>query len=120
MPRGIPALQPRPIDKAPFAPDNTRVQRVPALIIGLLMAFYWARVLRLAWKEKRRTGRAANLLPPEPLGRALRLVWFPAVGLWIALPLLAGFASSDKRLQRTSAAFVPLFTCPVVAWTALA
>jgi protein-S-isoprenylcysteine O-methyltransferase Ste14 len=89
------------------------------LIIGGLMAVYWARVLRLAWKQKRRTGQAANLLPPEPLGRVLRLIWFPTVALWIALPLLAGFASSDKRLKRASDAFVPLFMIPAISWSAL-
>ena len=83
------------------------------------MAVYWARVLRLAWKQKRRTGQAANLLPPEPLGRVLRLVWFPTVALWIALPLLAGFANSDKRLRRAGDAFVPLFTVPAISWSAL-
>jgi protein-S-isoprenylcysteine O-methyltransferase Ste14 len=108
------------LTKPAALPDNTRVTRVPALIIGCLMAVYWARVLRLAWKEKRRTGRAANLLPPEPLGRALRLIWFPTVALWIALPLLAGFASSDKRLRRTSDAFVPLYTSAAISWSGLA
>ena len=84
------------------------------------MAVYWARVLRLAFKAKRRTGQAANLLPPEPLGRLLRLVWFPTVGLWIALPLLAGFATSDKRLQNLSAAFVPLYRSAAISWSCLA
>lgn len=68
----------------------TRVHSLPAFLIGSMMAVYWARVLRLAWKEKRRTGRAANLLPPEPLGRALRLIWFPVIFLWIGLPLAEG------------------------------
>jgi protein-S-isoprenylcysteine O-methyltransferase Ste14 len=100
------------LTSAPALGDNTRVQQLPALIIGLIMAFYWARVLRLAWKEKRRTGQAANLLPPEPLGRALRLIWFPVIGLWIALPLLA------RSLRRYSI-FHPLYDIPVVAWSAL-
>src|SRR5687767_3596294 len=82
------------------------------------MAAYWARVLRLAWKEKRRTGRAANLFPPEPLGRVLRLIWFPAVGLWIALPILEATRALGplKRLW----VFSPLYAQPVVAWAALA
>ena len=96
------------------------MHRAPALIIGCLMAVYWARVLRLAFKAKRRTGQAANLLPPEPLGRVLRLVWFPTVGLWIALPLLAGFASADKRLINVSAAFVPLYRSAAISWSCLA
>jgi protein-S-isoprenylcysteine O-methyltransferase Ste14 len=91
------------------------VHNLPALIIGCIMAFYWARVLRLAWKEKRRTGQAANLLPPEPLGRALRLIWFPTIALWIALPLLAG------SIQRPWPWLLqPLYTNALVAWAALA
>jgi protein-S-isoprenylcysteine O-methyltransferase Ste14 len=93
------------------------VHNLPALIIGCIMAFYWARVLRLAWKEKRRTGQAANLLPPEPLGRALRLIWFPTIGLWIALPLLQAF---DVHALRRVAFVRPLYSNPAVAWAALA
>jgi protein-S-isoprenylcysteine O-methyltransferase Ste14 len=102
----------------PFAfPDNTRVDRGPALIVGLLMAAYWGRVLRLAWKEKRRTGRAANLFPAEPLGRALRIVWFPAVGLWIALPILLATRALGS-LQRLWV-FSPVYRQPIVSWVAL-
>jgi protein-S-isoprenylcysteine O-methyltransferase Ste14 len=106
------------IDFRSRVPDNTRVERVPALIVGLVMAVYWARVLRLAHKEKRRTGRAANLFPAEPLGRALRLIWFPAVALWIALPLLYGSRAS-RALDRT-AAFAPLYQSAPIAWLAAA
>jgi protein-S-isoprenylcysteine O-methyltransferase Ste14 len=88
------------------------VQNLPVLIVGSIMAFYWARVLRLAWKEKRRTGQAANLLPPEPLGRALRIIWFPTITLWIILPLLAG------SLGRTWI-FRPLYVSAIIAWSAL-
>lgn len=63
--------------------------QVPSLLTGIILAIYWARVLRMAAKTRQRTGNAANLFPAEPLGRALRLLWFPAVGLWIAAPFLA-------------------------------
>jgi protein-S-isoprenylcysteine O-methyltransferase Ste14 len=89
------------------------VQNLPALIIGSIMAFYWARVLRLAWKEKRRTGQAANLLPPEPLGRALRIIWFPTIALWIILPLLAGSRQWPWILR-------PVYVNAIVACAALA
>jgi protein-S-isoprenylcysteine O-methyltransferase Ste14 len=88
------------------------VHNLPAFIIGCIMAFYWARVLRLAWKEKRRTGQAANLLPPEPLGRALRLIWFPAIFLWIILPVSVGILQLPWVFQ-------PLYTSAVLAWSAL-
>ena len=88
---------------------------LPALLIGLIMALYWARVLRLAWKQKRRTGQAANLFPPETVGRLLRIVWFPTIALWIALPICAG------SLTRASPAlFRPLFQNLWISWIALA
>jgi len=91
------------------------VTHLPALLIGLIMALYWARVLRLAWKQKRRTGQAANLFPPETVGRLLRIVWFPTIALWIALPICAG------SLTRASPAlFRPLFQNLWISWIALA
>ena len=43
----------------------------PGIVIGLLVGAYWARVLKLVLKARRETGRSANFLPPEPLGRAI-------------------------------------------------
>lgn len=85
---------------------------LPALLIGLLIAAYWARVLRLAHKARRRTGRAANLIPTEPLGRLLRIIWFPTVFAWIALPFITFF------IHRQSLALRPLYDSPAVAWLA--
>jgi protein-S-isoprenylcysteine O-methyltransferase Ste14 len=88
---------------------------LPTLLIGLLIAAYWARVLRLAHKTRRRTGRAANLFPTEPLGRLLRIIWFPTVAAWIAIPCIT-FA----RQRRLPAPLTPLYDIPSVAWVALA
>lgn len=63
----------------------------PGLCIGLIVGFYWARVIKLVYKTRRLTGRAANFLPPEPLGRALRIVWYPTVVVWIVAPLVTAF-----------------------------
>jgi protein-S-isoprenylcysteine O-methyltransferase Ste14 len=57
------------------------------MCIGLIVGFYWARVLRLVYKTRKQTGRAANFLPPELLGRVLRILWYPTVVIWILLPL---------------------------------
>jgi protein-S-isoprenylcysteine O-methyltransferase Ste14 len=61
----------------------------PALGIGLVVTAYWFRVLQLVRKMKRRTGRDAHFVPPEKLGRALRVVWYPTVFAWIVLPYLS-------------------------------
>jgi len=63
---------------------------IPALIIGIIVTGYWARVMRLVYKTRRRTGHAANFAPPEPLGQILRLIWVPLVLVWIAHPWLVG------------------------------
>lgn len=61
-----------------------------SLAAGLILGVYWARVLKMAHKarSKQRGGHAGHLLPPEDLGRKLRLVWVPVVVVWVALPLL--------------------------------
>lgn len=88
--------------------------RLATTAIGLIIAVYWARVMRMARKARARTGRAANLLPPEPLGRALRLIWTPIVILWIVQPFLV--ALSRPRI----AALRPLYENPWIAWIAAA
>ena len=60
----------------------------PALAIGLIVLFYWGRVVKLVLKTRRLTGKAANFFPPEPLGRVLRIVWYPNVAAWVAVPLV--------------------------------
>jgi protein-S-isoprenylcysteine O-methyltransferase Ste14 len=65
-------------------------ERVPLLVIAGVVAAYWYRVVRMARKQRQRTGKAANLIPPEPLGRVLRLVWFPVIVVWVVHPALNG------------------------------
>jgi protein-S-isoprenylcysteine O-methyltransferase Ste14 len=86
---------------------------LPALLVGLLIAAYWARVMRLAYKARRRTGRAANLIPTEPLGRLLRVVWFPTVFAWIAFPIVTFFR------HKLPPPLHPLYDSRAVAWCAL-
>ena len=53
----------------------------PALFLGCILLSYWARVVRLAYKARRKTGRGANFIPTESLGRVLRLIWNPIIVL---------------------------------------
>ena len=85
----------------------------PALVLGLILLSYWARVVRLAIKARRRTGKAANFVPPEPLGRVLRTLWYPVVIAWIAHPFVAAFTSSPPALLR------PLYRAPILEWLAV-
>src|SRR5438128_568033 len=88
----------------------------PAVIVGMIIGIYWLKVLQLVARTKRDVGRAANFVPPEPLGRLLRFIWIPVVLLWIFLPLLTPFIGG-----------LPAFLMPVVfpgadvlGWIALA
>ena len=59
-----------------------------ALSVGLIVGFYWSRVIKLVFKTRRLTGKAANFLPPEPLGKVLRILWYPTVVAWVFVPLI--------------------------------
>lgn len=59
------------------------------VLLGLILGFYWARVLKLVRKTRLRTGRSAQFFPAEPLGRVLRVVWYPTVVLWVLHPWLS-------------------------------
>lgn len=82
---------------------------LPALIAGTLLVAYWGRVLRLVYKIRKTTGRSANFAPREPLGLALRVLWYPAVVIWIAHPLVSAFRPNLIK---------PLFVAPALAWAA--
>jgi len=65
----------------------------PSLTVGIVVAYYWWKVIRMVRKMRKTTGRAANFIPTEPLGRALRLLWQPVVFLWIVLPFVNAFST---------------------------
>jgi protein-S-isoprenylcysteine O-methyltransferase Ste14 len=93
----------------------------PVLIIGLVVAIYWFRVVLMVRRAPRvSAGHGANLLPPERLGRVLRIVWIPVIVLWIALPLLTFFARpSDRHLEGVRAALVARSAAPPwLGWAA--
>jgi protein-S-isoprenylcysteine O-methyltransferase Ste14 len=99
----MPRYDPRPLTLATanFLPRNW-----PCLAVGLILLAYWARVTRMAYKMRRQTGRGANFIPTEPLGKMLRILWQPIVWLWIALPFAAAFTSI----------FHPLYPSLIVQW----
>ena len=84
--------------------------RIAAFSLGLIIGGYWLRVLRMARKARQKTGRAANFLPAERVGRALRIAWVPIVIIWIAQPFIASL------LFPGHAFIAPLIRNPWVAW----
>ncbi len=75
-------------------------QSWPALIVGLIVLTYWVRVMQMVARTKRDVGRAANFIPPEPIGRIIRVIWMPVVVLWIFVPLISAFLVDPPAFLR--------------------
>lgn len=84
--------------------------RLPIFLLGCVIAAYWARVMRMAGKQRRKTGRAANLVPSESLGRWLRLVWTPVIVVWVAHPFMSAFWRQAPMALR------PIYSSVWTAW----
>ncbi len=100
----------------------------PPLLIGLLMLCYWGSVIAMVIKTKKRVGKAANFLPPELIGRILRMAWYPLVVIWIVHPITFGFASKNYNRIPTIVrplvkmqyyAGIPLLIAAVAFWLTL-
>src|SRR5438045_9034843 len=89
---------------------------LPDFSAGILITAYWARAMRLAYKMRKQTGNAANFIPPEDLGRKIRLLWRPLVVLWIA----HFFINALTAQQKLPSILRPLAQNPVISWISLA
>jgi len=85
---------------------------LPLILLGVVLVAYWGRVLRMAQKVRQRTGRAANFVPRERVGRMIRIIWMPVVAIWVAHPFITAFVHAPKLLR-------PLYFNPWIAWPAL-
>jgi len=88
--------------------------RAAVFVTGVLVAAYWARVLKMARKAGRKTGRAANLWPAEKTGKVVRLIWAPIVLIWVAQPLVVSLATATPWVLK------PVTRSAWVAWPAAA
>jgi protein-S-isoprenylcysteine O-methyltransferase Ste14 len=93
-----------------FAPTRPVSYRIALFSLGLIIGGYWLRVLRMAREARQKTGRAANFMPAERVGRALRIAWIPIVIVWIAQPFVASLLVPNQRL------IAPLIANPWIAW----
>lgn len=88
--------------------------QLPAVLVGILIAGYWLRVLHLARKVRRNAGHGANVVPPGAVGLITRAIWFPVVLLWIVVPIATPFVGELPAIVR------PLIISPLMAWIGLA
>lgn len=92
-----------------------------SLCIGMIVAAYWARVARLAWKT-RRQGKSPHFWPPDPIERMMRILWVPAVSIWVAYPFVAAFDDSSPAFRMPALAVVAVviaavaFAATLVCW----
>ena len=61
------------------------MDRIPAFVSGCCLLVYWGAVVVKA-QRARRWQHGANVIPPERIGRWLRIVWVPLVIVWCAQP----------------------------------
>jgi protein-S-isoprenylcysteine O-methyltransferase Ste14 len=61
------------------------MDRIPAFVSGCCLLVYWGAVVVKA-QRARRWQHGANVIPPERIGRWLRIIWVPLVIVWCAQP----------------------------------
>src|ERR1041384_5595273 len=65
------------------------IDRMPAFIAAVCLTIYWGWVLIKLVRLGRKLGKDPNALPREPVGQAMRVLWYPCIfallaGLWLA------------------------------------
>lgn len=87
---------------------------LPPLIAGCCLLVYWGAVVRKALRFSRKEAHGVNLIPREPVGRWMRVVWVPAIVLWCIQPWLAlrkHFHNSGPALVWTAVGLVGAAVC---------
>lgn len=67
--------------------DNGLI-KLAVLACGLELAIYWGTVAIKSLRIRRQIGKDPNVIPREPVGRLMRLLWAPAVAAWCVQPWL--------------------------------
>ena len=91
-------------------------ERVPSLIAGCCLLAYWGTVVRKALRFTRKEAHGVNLVPPERVGRWIRVLWVPTIVAWCVQPWLAlrkDFHHSAHDLGWTVLAFVGAAACVI-------
>lgn len=72
------------------------IERVPALLLGIIMCAYWGCVVVMVVKVSRRTRKVQRVLVPAQRREQLMwAVWVPLVLAWITLPLVAALVADS-------------------------
>lgn len=79
-------------------------------MVALVVGFYWARVIKLVIKTRVKRGESAQFVPRERLGRVLRVIWYPTVGVWAVHPWVTLWMGAGSPR-----ALMPMLTGPWLA-----
>src|SRR3954471_23803476 len=64
-------------------------ERLPPLIAACCLLIYWGTVVRKALRFSRTEAHGVNIIPPERVGRWIRVLWIPTIVAWCVQPWLA-------------------------------
>jgi protein-S-isoprenylcysteine O-methyltransferase Ste14 len=64
--------------------------QIPAVLVALCLSIYWASVVVLGIRLRRKIGKGPNAIPPDPVGLLMRAFWMPAIVLQILHAWLIG------------------------------
>ena len=62
-------------------PLEQLLEHLPPLVCALCLSAYWASVILLGFRLRRKIGKGPNSIPPDPVGLAMRVAWVPAIVL---------------------------------------
>ncbi len=78
-----------------MAPENGLI-KLAVLACGLELLIYWGTVAIKSWRIRRTIGKDPNVIPREPVGRLMRLLWAPAVAAWCLQPWMFESANGPR------------------------
>lgn len=91
----------------------------PALVVGIVAAVYWICVFQMVVQSRKKSGHGANLIPPRPLDKLIRVVWTPVTLAWIFIPFAAFFVRVPQRYPASLRSVLALWHVPaVIGWAA--
>lgn len=100
------------------------IERIPALVCALCLSAYWASVIFLGIRLKRKIGKGPNSIPPDPVGIGMRVFWVPAILLqlmhaWrISVGMHWPYPPSEQPWYVTTKAAIDAISWPI--WFPLA
>src|SRR5437016_1479304 len=103
----------------PKSMDRLIPHDLPSLILASILCAYWIRVLRMVRRAHDRARRAgfsrhgSHFIPPEPVGKIVRIVWIPLVAVWIWHPYYTAFTA-----EPSTSLTAPLFHNTTLSWLA--